>query len=332
MRPGSPTSTPSRPPEPRTALGAVAVVAPPAAVAALAPLLAAYQRGGRRVQVVAWAQEVDLTRVAGGADGVLVVAPRRRSPRTVAPGPTVIDHTGRPVPLGVLPDAGPGPLARFASAAAAVHDRAAAGGAPCSVAVLAQRSGRYRDLAGRILRLLGEAAPGTARFEWTADELVRDDLVEGLGCGLGLAVYVGHGRPIGWVGYRGVRAGHLDELAQPVGAVLSLACLTASRKRTGLSFAEALPLQGAAAASLAAVGPTRHVENARWALRLVRAIAGGCPTIGDLVVAAEPETALVRGYRIVGDPLAPLADAPGSAGAAAALTRRCALVLDGAAA
>jgi hypothetical protein len=174
---------------------------------------------------------------------------------------------------------------------------------------LAQRHVRYRDLSARIIR---ELQSGATVYAWTADELMRDDLVDGLGLGLGAAIYVGHGRPIGWVGYRGVRSHHLDTLGKPIGVMLSLTCLTASRRRTGLSFAEALPLRGAAAASFGAVGPTDHLDNSRWALRLTRVIAERPRlTIGELVVAAYPDSPASRGYRILGDPLAPLIDASG---------------------
>lgn len=314
-------------------MGRVAVVAPPRAVEALGPLVDAYRRAGLAVEAIdpggkGTLEAAEVSELAQCADAVLLVVPRCRSPRTVAPGPTVANSGGVAVPVGIVPDVGHNGLARFAAAAACVHRRSElAEVPPLSVAVLAQRSGRYRDLAERILRLLGEASPATPRFTWTADELVRDDLVKGLGTGLGVAVYVGHGRPIGWVGYRGTRAHHFVGLPHPLGAVLSLACLTASRRRTGLSFAEALPLQGSAAACLAAVGSTRHIDNARWALRLVQAISGGCASIGQLVAMAEPESTLVRGYRIVGDPMAPLADAPGAQLAAEAHTRRCALVV-----
>lgn len=321
-------------------MGTVAVVARPPALEALEPLLSAYRERGLAVEIVTPGtgdggvpDAAELSYLAGSASALLMVTPRRRSPRTVVPGPTVVDATGRAVPVGIVADIGSEGLGRFAAAAAAVHRRVTTDpSASCSVAVLAQRSGRYRDLAGRVIRLMGDAAPATPCFTWTADELGRDELVEGLGRGLGLALYVGHGRPVGWVGYRGTRAHHLVAQPEPLGAVLSLACHTASRRRTGLSFAEALPLQGAAGACLAAVGPTRHTDNARWALRLIWAIAGGCGCLGELVVAAEPESTLVRGYRILGDPLAPLIDAPGSRAAAEALTRRCALVVDPAAA
>ena len=70
----------------------------------------------------------------------------RQSPPTI----------GRRVPVGLVPVAG-GSVERFALAAATVHLRAI--GEPAvstSVALLAQRSPRYLDLAGRIRRLLDE--------------------------------------------------------------------------------------------------------------------------------------------------------------------------------
>ena len=57
----------------------------------------------------------------------------------------------------------------------------------------------------------------TRVFWWPADEIVRDDMTVGLGHGLAVALYVGHGRPSGWVGYAGVRAHHLADTVCPGG-------------------------------------------------------------------------------------------------------------------
>ena len=73
----------------------------------------------------------------------------------------------------------------------------------------------------------------------------------------------------------------------PPAAVVSLTCQTASRRRTGLSFAEALPLRGVAAATLGAVSSTVHTGNARWALRIARDL-GTASTIGELVAMVAP--------------------------------------------
>ena len=212
-------------------------------------------------------------------------------------------------------------LQRFAFAAAAVHARADRPERETSVALLAQRSRRYLDLAGRIRRLLGDSGrPPDSLFWWPADEIVRDDLAAGLAHGLAVALYVGHGRPSGWVGYAGVRAHHLAESRTPGAVVVSLACHTLNRRRVGLSFGERLVAQGTVAASIGAVSATRHVANARWSLRFVDAVSAGAATVGDLLVAAEPDLEAGRVYRLVGDPLTPLIDALGARTAARALT------------
>ena len=262
-----------------------------------------------------------LREVAGEVAGIVVVGGRRRSPRTALPGPFVVAADGRRVPVGWVPDHGPTALRRFAESAAAVHRRRLAGGGRSTVAVLAQRTRRYRDLAGRIARLLDESEAPVQPLRWTADDVPRDDLARGLGYGLSAALYVGHGRPVGWVGYRGTRGHHLADAAEPAGVVLSLTCLTASRRRVGVSFAEALVLGGAAAAAFGAVCSTDHRWNARWALRITRALADGCETAGELVISAEQNDPGVASYRILGDPTAPLLDAAGARPRAGALTR-----------
>jgi hypothetical protein len=285
------------------------LVAPGRALGALGPLIDAY-RQDRHVEIVRGGELAALDGLDGhlaDVDAILVVGAPRRAPRTSLPG-VAVEIAGRRIPVGLVPDLGDDALRRFARAAASVHARPDRGP---SVALLAQRSPRYRDLSGRVRRVLAERTPATPVSCWTADDVVRDDLVTGLNLGLGVAIYVGHGRPVGWAGYCGVRAHHFPAASAPVAAVLSLACLTASRRRTGLSFSEALVMQGCAAACLAAVGTTLHLDNARWALGIARALAEGAATIGQLVTRAEPPSA-DSCYRILGDPLAPLRDAPGA--------------------
>ncbi|MEN0129179.1 MAG: C25 family cysteine peptidase [Brevundimonas sp.] len=281
----------------------VVLVAPSAARALLAPLAAC------------WSVEhalpgAALPEVVRGADAVLVAGPRNRAPRTMLPGPVVLDD-GRPVPVGWLPLVDDASTARFAEAAAAVHARAAGADPRRTLAVLAQRLSRYEDLSGRIVRLASSHGPVC---RWTSYDVVRDDLVNGLRRGPALAVYVGHGRSIGWVGYAGLRPHHFpesaDSTAAPVGAVLSLACRTASRQRTGLSFSEALVVRGIAASAVGAVGPTLHTANARWALRVAEGAARAA-TVGELVATAAAADPHADRYRIVGDPTAPLLDDPG---------------------
>jgi hypothetical protein len=173
------------------------------------------------------------------------------------------------------------------------------------VALLGQWQGQYIQVVERMATLM---APQVQGFRWTADVLMRDDLVKALGSGLGLGIYLGHGRPVGWVGYHGLRSHHFDGFCgEPLGAMVSLCCRTASRRRVGLSYAESLPLRGVAAASVGAVGDTLHTDNTRWAVGLCDALLAGAQTIGELVANGAPMSpSAVSSYRLIGDPLAPL--------------------------
>ena len=242
------------------------------------------------------------------ADAVLLAGSARRAPSTVLTGPFVTARSGRRVPAAWLPLAGHASNRRFAATAARVQRRARE---QTAVAVLGQWQPRYLRVADRIEALL---APHLRTLRWTGDVLGRDDTVRSLGSGLGLAMYVGHGRSVGWVGYHGVRAHHFETAwadpaarGEPLGAVLSLCCRTASRRRVGLSYAEALPLLGVAAASFGAVGDTLHTDNTRWAIGLCDALAGGAQTVGELIARSAPASASASSsYRLIGDPMAPL--------------------------
>lgn len=290
----------------------VTVVASVESRRALAPLIDAYgarhhvticSSGGRAVPA-----PDDLTDIADHADAIVVAGWRSRSPRTVLPGPGVTTSDGRLVPAGWLPDVGTESLTRFAHAAATIHARRATS-QRCTTAVLGSRVARYEDLARRIERLIGHDDPD-ASHRWTAGDQLMEDALAGLDAGPAAVVYVGHGRPVGWAGYRGVRAEHLHDVRRPSAFVMSFTCLTASRRRVGLSFAEQIVLQGSTSACLGAVTPTDHQWNGRWAYRMCRSLADA-RTVGDLVVAARPESQ-TSPYRLIGDPLAPLLDAPGA--------------------
>lgn len=283
------------------------VVGPDAAIAQLGPWFDALPHAVRL-------GEGDLE----GIDAVLRIGPRRRAPATMLDGPSLrVD--GRTLPVAWLPD---DDLGAFARAAAAVHRRAPG---PPIVALLAQWSRAYLDLCGRTERLLNEASVPAIRV--SSELVLRRDLVEGLAAGPALAVYFGHGRPSGWVGYRGLRARHLGfALGEPLAGLFSLTCRTASRWRVGRSFCEATVLQGSAASALGAVGPTLHTENASWAIGIARALAAGAATVGDLVVAAAPPGRGPTPYRLIGDPTAPLRPAPGALEAIEAVLERAARI------
>lgn len=234
-------------------------------------------------------------------DAVLVVGKRVYAPATVLPGPFVTVK-GKKVPAAWLPLKGENDILRFATVLKTVHARKQKG---VGVALLAQWHPRYLKLTNRMSELLSDRLPV---FKWTGDVIGRDSVVQALGSGLGIGVYFGHGRPIGWVGYYGVRSGHFEQFAgSPMGCMLSLCCKTASRNRTGLSYSEALPLMGIAAASFGAVKETKHSDNMKWALGICDVLSRGVNNLGDLLLQSEPlDAEAVQHYRIIGDPFAPL--------------------------
>lgn len=289
----------------------ITVIASKTALDALGALLAAYRKHHTLsiVEINNRVPESDkLSKFASRADALLLVGERRRSPRTVLPGPLLPCDDGRLVPVGWLPEVDTQALATFAKGAASVHRRRDTQPEKEVMAVLSQWHPQFLNLSGRIRGLLVNNG-NRAVMRWEADQLLREDMVTGLGCGLAAAFYVGHGRPVGWVGYHGTRAHHFQPFgAHPVGVLFSLCCETASRRRNGLSFSEAIPLMGGAAACFAAVKPILHSDNTRWALGLCQGINMGATNMAELISGAIPTSAsALAGYRILGDPLAPFA-------------------------
>ena len=292
------------------------LAAPRPAIERLRPLVRAHER--QRAVVVRELPEGaeplgwEVDEVLEGAGAVLVVGSRRRSPRTALPGPFLTSSAGRRVAVGWLPDLGLR-LDAFARSAARVARRTAGVG---PVAVLGQWDPRFLRLADRMEVRLGESGAALETLRWTAERVTRAHLVRGLRYGVGVAVYFGHGRPEGWAGYHGLRARHLAEAGgEPLGAVLSVTCLTASRWRTGLAFSEELAAAGVTAGAFGAVSPVDHVESMRWMLGLADALHDGERLLGPALVRAAPSEG--GPFRILGDPLAALAGAP-RAGARAA--------------
>jgi hypothetical protein len=292
---------------------------PEPSVQDFAGLLDAYGASGVEVELLRYRDIAAAARAVAAPDesldAVVFAAPSRFAPGTWLRGPFVRTSSGRRVPTGWIPVRDAASSRRFASAAARVHVRSRQ---RTTVAVLGQWLPQYLRLADRIETLLPARIP---TFRWTGDVIGRDALTRALGAGVGVGLYIGHGRPIGWAGYHGVRAHHFDAFAgEPLGGLISLCCLTASRRRTGLSYAEALPLHGVTAAAFGAVTDTRHSDNTRWAIGICESLAGGAATIGDLLVrSAPPGPAAAAAYRLIGDPLAPLASANASVRRAAAV-------------
>lgn len=271
-----------------------------------ADLLKAWQASGIGVEIVEYASDMpDLGALAAQRprlDAALLAGPARYAPNTALSGPIVLNGAGKSIPAAWFPIKNAENNRRFAAAAARVHGRARQA---TGVALLGQWHPRYLRLADRIETLLKNEH---RTFRWTSEAIGREEVVEALGAGLGLGLYLGHGRPVGWVGYYGMRARHFEHFAgEPLGGLLSLCCRTASRRRTGLSYAEALPMLGVAAASFGAVRETLHTDNTRWAVRICEALLAGVDSLGELIVrAAPPNASAVLPYRLIGDPLAPL--------------------------
>lgn len=271
----------------------------------LEPLLEAYAGRGFTVQRISsdMPDAESLQSAADQSDALLVIGSRKRSPRTALPGPVISRSDGTIIPAAWLPYAGAERLRRFSETAAHLHRREAA---VQPFAVLSQWHPQYLRLAGRMETLLHKQHKPV--FRWTSDVVYRDDMARGLRSGLAAAVYVGHGRPVGWVGYYGTRIHHFEDIpGEPMGALLSLCCRTASRRRTPLSFSEAVPLSGIAGAAFGAVGPTLHSNNTRWAVSICSALQTGVRSIGELIVKALPSNPdAIADYRLMGDPLSPL--------------------------
>lgn len=295
------------------------LVTPREALTDLRELIGAWRSRGIAVSVRQYANEIpaasQLKTWADGneaADAVLLAGDARRAPGTVLPGPFFTMSDARRVPAAWLPLRGSASNRAFAATAACVQRRARQKQAQLAVALLGQWHPRYLHVADRIAALLASRA---RTLRWTGDVIGRDDMLHALGTGLGVGLYVGHGRASGWVGYSGVRRHHFDSARsrEPMGALLSICCRTASRRRVGLSYAEALPLAGVAAASFGATTDTLHTDNTRWAVGLCDALKAGAQTVGELVVrGAPPWASACAPYRLIGDPLAPLTSARGA--------------------
>lgn len=234
-------------------------------------------------------------------NAVLVIGKMIYAPATVLPGPFIFIKKKK-IPAAWLPVKSENDITEFASVVKTVHERKQNA---IGVALLAQWHPRYLKITNRMDELLNNSLPV---FKWTGDVVGREDVVKALGSGLGIGLYFGHGRPIGWVGYYGIRSGHFKHFqGSPLGCMLSFCCKTASRKRTGLSYSEALPLMGVAAASFGAVKETKHSDNTKWAIGICNALREGVNNLGDLLLKSEPiDAGAVQHYRIIGDPLAPL--------------------------
>ncbi|HLJ87292.1 MAG TPA: hypothetical protein VKZ53_10755 [Candidatus Angelobacter sp.] len=280
------------------------IVAGPALALARLSVLASAHRSHRPVLEVGSLQEA--IPHLNHAAGVLLVGGMHRSLSDL-PGVFLEAPNGRRVPVGWLPDVG-GRLETYAHAAAQVQLRCGQGQERGPLALLGENGSRYLDLTGKIRTILEDTQDKLALVQWTAERIVRRDLVKALGVGLGAAIYCGHGVAAGWVGYGGFDG---DDAAaacgNPIGAVLSIACSVSAGSGALQSFSENLALSGLCAAAFGAVQPTLHERNVELALALSAALQSpAIITLADLVSASGIPADGLESYRIAGDPLAPL--------------------------
>jgi len=259
------------------------------AVACLAALI----EERRRLGPVCLPESLD--QVPAGAGYVLQVG------GAAPPGVFYTAAGRRRVPVGWLPADRHDCLRSYATTAADVVRREALGLRPGPVVLLGQWHDRTLELVDAV-----EGLTSLPRFRWTAERLVRRDLLEALRCGPGIALYFGHALRQGWVGYGGVSAESLIAWrGEPLGAVLSIACETARTEEGRPSFCEELVLGGFCAAALGATVRTLHEHNRILALALSSSL-GGVRNLGDALAKAEIPDEFLRDYRIFGDPAAPL--------------------------
>jgi hypothetical protein len=237
-------------------------------------------------------------------DSVLCIDSADRIPHTLFNGPLLNVENGKKIPIGLVPLFDENDLQKFVKTAVAVHERESG---PLRIAILAQRLRRYIDLATRIESLVKQKRKKAA-FRWTGDLVFQEDMILGLKSGIGVAIYVGHGRSVGWAGYYGTRIHHFtQQKGLQLGALLSVCCLTAKRKNDEQSFAEAVIFNDIASSSLGAIKETLFTDNTRWVIRICESLNQGARTIGELLVeSCPPNPANENHYRLFGDPMAPL--------------------------
>ncbi len=247
-------------------------------------------------------------------EGLVVVVPRRRGPRGLAPGPVVGG-----VPVGIVPAGGAADVGPWLAAVAEAPGPDGAWGA------LAMGQDRYLELSGRMLGWMRDARADGGAADWSAAAISRRELCARLAAGPRLVVYVGHGRAAGWSGYQALRWRHVEAEApfRPCGSVVAFACDTLTRPRGTPAFGARWIDAGRAQAYLGAAAPIRTDEATRLAEAFGALLATGRhATLGGLLRELDAELSrsaalagarrAFRAFRLMGDPLARLAPAPAS--------------------
>jgi Peptidase family C25 len=277
------------------------VAGPDHALARLQPLIAAHQ-SQRPVRVL---ESGDLT-ISDLQDAacLLVVGKARRWPGISVSGVFLETDKEHQIVIGRLPDVDDR-LEAYADAAAKVQLRRNAAPARGPFILLGELEERTLDAVERVTAQMPKDSP---IFQWTAERLRRQDLISALRCGPGAAFYFGHATASGWAGYGGFDKTDVALVAgNPLGAILSLTCSSATRPPKALSFCEEMVLSGLCCAALGASRKTLHQQNVRLGMALAQALASGrIINLADLLLAARVPRHILARYRVVGDPFAPL--------------------------
>ncbi len=284
-------------------------VAPRGLLPVLEPLAAAHSAGAS-ARLVASEDIGDHWRAAlRGAASILLVTSPNQSAEAALPGPFVLDEVERRVPAGWLPaDDG------LRAAILALAEVAARPPQRTPVLLLGGQDIRYRSLLDDLDAGFGASA---TVYRWDSSRASRQSVLDGLRLGGALALYAGHGTPRGWATYGGIAGSDLHTPEAPLGALVCLTCHGARRPERGPSFAEEMVALGEAGGVLAATGDVPHEVDVALAASLVQAWNAGARTLGELVCHESVPAAAAERYRIVGDPAAPLAGAPGAVEACA---------------
>lgn len=240
----------------------------------------------------------------GRQHGVVLVAPRSRSPEDVVPGPVIGSRA-----VGLLFADRPHQLEPWLESLTRERARVP------EWVMLAMWKAYYMRVARRFKGRLRERNPeGTT--SWLADSVTREELCRRLGGGPDLAIYFGHGRARGFTGYRGLRWHHVDEapFERACGTVIGFACDTLDRARGAFPFGCAWVQGGRAAAYLGSVGSVGVIPNTALAMLTLEQLAQGsvCSLAGlllgiDREIAERPQLRSAgrafESYRVIGNPL-----------------------------
>jgi hypothetical protein len=244
-------------------------------------------------------------------DGLLLVAPKRRSPANLIPSCIV-----NGLPIGIVQADSVADLRLWLNAMSTNRvdtERA-------RWVVMAMWKDLYLSWGNRFIEWICQGAKGRGKeveaCAWFSDVVSRNELCEMLATGPSFAIYIGHGRSRGWSGYRGVRWEHVVsfELKKPCGVMLSLACDTLKWAKNISPFGCRWVDEGRSCAFVGSTVRLGYVPNADFALELGRVVSTGKDrTIGQLLadvwrrLESDPDRTLgrraFRTYRIMGNPL-----------------------------